>query len=126
MKSKKAPTNIDDYIATFPPNVQKILQKIRITILNAAPDAKETISYQMPAFIFKGNLVYFAAYKNHIGLYPAPMGIEKFQNEIAKYRTGKGTLQFQLDEPIPYGLISKIVKFRVKANLEKEKTKKKK
>ena len=125
MKVKKTapPRNIDEYIEGFPKDIQKILEKIRMTVRKAAPNAKETISYQMPAFTLHGNLVYFAAYKNHIGFYPAPMGIDQFKAELSKYRKGKGTLQFQIDEPIPYGLISKIVKFRVKSNLEKAKKK---
>jgi uncharacterized protein YdhG (YjbR/CyaY superfamily) len=127
MKAKQsAPQNIDEYIAGFPKDVQKILEKIRSTIRKAAPAAKETISYQIPTFTLNGNLVHFAGFKRHIGFYPAPMGIEKFKDEISQYRSGKGTLQFELDQPIPYGLISKIVKFRVKGNLEKQKSKKKK
>ncbi len=127
MKAKQtAPKNIDDYIAGFPPEVQAILQKIRLTIRNAAPDAEETISYQMPTFTLKGNLVYFAAFKEHIGFYPVPTGIEKFKKELSVYKQGKGSVQFPLDQPIPYGLISKIVKFRVKENLARAAAKGKK
>jgi uncharacterized protein YdhG (YjbR/CyaY superfamily) len=128
MKTKgTAPKTIDEYIAGFPDDVQEILQRIRITIRKAAPDAEETISYQIPTFNLKGRyLVYFAAYKNHIGFYPAPRGVEKFNNELSIYGSGKGTLKFPLDKPIPFGLISKIVKFRVKQNLAKAATKEKK
>jgi uncharacterized protein YdhG (YjbR/CyaY superfamily) len=120
MKTTKqtAPKTIDEYIADFSPDVQEILQKIRMTIKKAAPEAEETISYKMPTFNLKGHyLVYFAAYKNHIGFYPAPTGIEKFKNELSMYGSGKGTLKFPLDQPIPYNLISKIVKFKVKEDL---------
>jgi len=115
--NQTAPRNIDEYIAGFPPDVQEILEKIRTTIRKAAPDAEETIKYQMPTFTLKGNLVYFAAFTKHIGFYPVPTGIEKFKKELAAYEQGKGSVQFPLDRPIPYGLISKIVKFRVKENL---------
>jgi uncharacterized protein YdhG (YjbR/CyaY superfamily) len=117
--NQTAPKNIDEYIAGFPSNVQEILEKIRMTIRKAAPDAEETIKYQIPTFTLKGNLVHFAAYKKHIGFYPAPRGIEKFKNELSVYEGGKGTVQFPLDKPIPLALISKIVKFRVKENLER-------
>jgi len=112
-----APKNIDDYIAGYPKDVQVILKKIRTTIKKAAPEAEEAMSYQMPTFKLKGNLVHFAAFKNHIGFYPAPTGIEQFKKELAIYQKGKGTLQFPLDKPLPLGLITKIVKFRVKENL---------
>lgn len=118
--------NIDKYIAGFPNDVQKILKKIRATIKKAAPAAEEKISYQMPTFFLNGNLVHFAAFKNHIGFYPVPTGIEKFKKELSIYKGGKGSVQFPLDQPIPYGLISRIVKFRVKENLEKTKARKKK
>jgi uncharacterized protein YdhG (YjbR/CyaY superfamily) len=114
-----APKTIDEYIAGFPPEVQVILEKIRATIKKAAPDAQETISYQMPTFTLHGNLVHFAAFKKHIGFYPVPTGIEQFKKELAAYASGKGSVQFPLDQPIPYGLISKIVKFRVKENAAK-------
>ena len=113
------PKNIDEYIAGFPPDVQEILEKIRLTIRKAAPGAEETIKYQMPTFTLHGNLVYFAAFKTHIGFYPIPTGIEKFKKELAPYKQGKGSVQFPLDQPIPYGLISKIVKFRVQENMAK-------
>ena len=99
------------------------MEKIRLTIRNAAPEAEERISYQIPTFTFKGNLVHFAAFKKHIGLYPTPSGIEKFKNVFAAYKGGKGTVQFPLDKPIPYELISEIVKFRVKENLERAEAK---
>ena len=118
--------DIEDYITSFPEDVQKILQKIRSTIRKAAPDATEGISYKMPAFDLNGHyLIYFAAYKKHVGMYPVPAGDEEFRQEIAGYQSGKGTLQFPLDRPIPYKLITKVVKFRVKENLEKAETKKK-
>jgi len=116
---RTAPKNIDEYIAGFPPDVQEILQKIRATIKKAAPNAEETIKYQMPTFTLHGNLAYFAAFKTHIGFYPIPTGIEKFKKELAPYKQGKGSVQFPLDQPIPYGLISKIVKFRVQENMAK-------
>ena len=124
--NQRAPRNIDEYIAGFPKDVQKILEKIRRTIRKAAPDAEETISYQMPTFTLRGNLVYFAAYKKHIGLYPAPRGIEKFKKELSAYKGSKGTVRFPLDEPIPFELISRIVKFRVKDNMERAAAKRKK
>ncbi|MFC5530953.1 iron chaperone [Cohnella yongneupensis] len=123
-------TSTDEYIATFSPDVQHILQRVREAIKEAAPDATEKISYQMPAFALHGNLVYFAAYKNHIGFYPASTGLNAFQEEIAPYRSGKGTLQFPIAQPIPFDLIKKIVSYRVAQNIEKAaakaKTKKKK
>lgn len=125
--NQTAPKNIDEYIAGFPNEVQEILEKIRRTIRKAAPDAEETISYQIPTFTLKGKyLVYFAAYKKHIGFYPAPTGIDKFKNELSVYGSGKGTLKFPLDKPIPFDLISKIVRFRVKENLERAEAKGKK
>jgi uncharacterized protein YdhG (YjbR/CyaY superfamily) len=126
MKTNQVTLNtIDDYIAGFPSDVQEILEKIRTTIQKAAPDAEETISYQMPTFTLKGKyLVYFAAYKKHIGFYPTPIKNVEFQEELAAYQAGKGTLQFPLDEPIPYDLINKVVRFRVKENLAKAKEKK--
>ena len=124
MKTKQtAPQNVEEYIAGFPKDVQKILEKIRSTIRKAAPDAEETIKYRMPTFILKGNLVHFAAFKEHIGFYPIPTGIEAFANELSGYEGGKGSVRFPLDKPIPFRLISKIVKFRVKENLERAKAK---
>ena len=121
MKSEKpVAKNIDEYISAFPENVQKILEELRATIKKAAPEAEETISYAIPAFKLKGRiLIYFAGYKNHVGLYPAPRGKEAFKNDFAGYKGGKGTIQFSLDEPLPLPLITKIIKFRVKENQEK-------
>jgi uncharacterized protein YdhG (YjbR/CyaY superfamily) len=110
---------IDEYIALQDEKVIPILEEIRKTIKNCAPEAEETIGYGIPTFKFHGNLVHFAAYKNHIGFYPGPSGIEFFKDEIAKYNNSKGTVQFPLDKPIPFDLITKITGFRVKQNLEK-------
>jgi uncharacterized protein YdhG (YjbR/CyaY superfamily) len=118
-------TTIDQYIACFPIEIQVILTKIRETISNAAPGAVESISYQMPTFKLKGNLVHFAAYKNHIGFYPAPSGIEAFKKEIALYKWAKGSVQFPIEKPIPLNLIAEIVRFRVIENMEKSAAKKK-
>ena len=116
--NQTTPRTIDEYIAGFPDHVQAILQKIRAKIRKAAPDAEETISYKIPTFNLNGHyLIYFAAYKKHIGMYPVPTGSDDFLKEIAPYQTGKGTLQFPLDQPIPYRLITKIVKLRIKENL---------
>ncbi len=118
--SKKQFRTIDDYIKTFPNDVQSILEKMRQTIKKAAPEAVEAISYQMPTFKLNGkNLVHFAAFKNHIGFYPIPSGIEAFKKELSSYKQGKGSVQFPIDKPIPYDLVEKIVKYRVKENLEK-------
>lgn len=114
-----APKTIDEYIAGFPDDVQAILQQIRETIRVAAPDAQETISYQMPTFTLKGALVHFAAFKNHIGFYPTPTGTEAFSEELAAYKGGKGSIRFPLDQPIPFELISRIVAYRVEENLAK-------
>lgn len=119
----KKPENINEYIGGFPNDVQEILEKVRITIQKAAPDAKEKISYAMPAFEQNGIVVFFAAFKNHIGLYALPSGHEAFREELSPYKSGKGSVQFPLNKPMPYDLISKIVKFRVKENLEKAKKK---
>jgi uncharacterized protein YdhG (YjbR/CyaY superfamily) len=124
---RTAPRDIDEYIAGFPSDVQEMLEKIRMTIRKAAPDAEETISYQIPTFTLKGKyLIYFAAFKKHIGLYPAPRGVEKFKKQLSVYEGGKGTVRFPLDKPIPFGLIERIVKFRVKENQERAKAKGKK
>ena len=111
--------DIDDYIATFPEEVQEVLQEVRTTIRKAAPEAEEAISYQMPTFKLNGNLVHFAAWKNHIGFYPTPSGTKEFQKEISKYAFAKGSIQFPLDKPMPHALITKIVKFRVKESQKK-------
>lgn len=110
------PENIDAYIARFPENVREKLQKVRETIRAAAPEAVEAISYRMPTFRYHGNLVHFAGYRNHIGFYPAPTGIEEFIEELSHYKQGKGSVQFPLDKPIPYDLIARIVAYRVKEN----------
>ena len=124
MKKNQA-GNIDEYISGFPKETQKILNEIRATIRKAAPDAEETINYAIPTFKLRGNLVHFAAFKNHVGFYPAPSGIKAFSDELSAYESAKGSVQFPLDQPLPLSLISKIVKFRVKDNLERAKTKKK-
>jgi len=110
--------SIDEYIATFPEEIQKILEELRATIKASAPDAEEKISYQMPTFALKGNLVHFAAFKNHIGFYPTPSGIRSFKKELSIYECAKGSVQFPIDKPIPLKLIGKIVKFRVAENLK--------
>lgn len=108
--------SIDLYIATFPESVQQLLQQIRATIQQAAPDATEAISYAMPTFKLNGNLVHFAGYKNHIGFYPTPSGIEPFKDELVNYKCSKGAIQFPIDEPLPIKLIRKIVLHRVQIN----------
>ncbi|MBL7885681.1 MAG: DUF1801 domain-containing protein [Flavobacterium sp.] len=115
--------NIDQYISIQPDNVATILKKVRETIRNIVPEAEETINYGIPTFKLNGNLVHFAGYKNHIGFYPGAAGIEAYTSEIKAYKTSKGTIQFQLNEPIPYDLIAKITTFRVQQNLEKKKKK---
>ena len=104
---------IDQYISGFPEEVQEILNRVRDTIRKSAPDAEETINYQIPTFRLKGNLVHFAAFKKHIGFYPTPSGIKQFQKELSGYETAKGSVKFPLDKPIPYDLISMITAFRV-------------
>jgi uncharacterized protein YdhG (YjbR/CyaY superfamily) len=117
---------IDEYIALFPAATQEILEKVRQLIQEVAPAAQETIKYQIPTFVLHGNLISFGAYKNHIGLYPTPNGLDSFAQELAPYRSGKGTAQFPLDQPIPYDLIRKITAFRVAENEAKAQAKKKK
>ena len=120
MESKRGSyVTIDEYITMFPKEIQKKLEEMRATIKAAAPEAKEKISYQMPTFDLKGNLVHFGGHKNHIGFYPQPSGIEAFKNELSIYESSKGAVQFPLDKPLPLKLISKIVKFRVAENLER-------
>ena len=114
-------SDIDSYISSFPEETQKILEKLRATIRKAAPEAKETINYGMPTFTLKGNLVHFAAFKNHIGFYPTPSGIESFKKELSAYEGAKGSVKFPIDKPLPLDLISEIVKFRVKETLQKSK-----
>ena len=108
---------IDNYIAGFPDDVQRLLKQMKEIISKAAPKAEEAIKYAMPTFTFHGNLVHFAGYKNHIGFYPAPSGIESFKEELSKYKSSKGAVQFPIDKPLPVALITKIVKFRVKESL---------
>ncbi len=113
------PTTIDEYIEQFPEDVQQILTRVREVIKESAPDAVEKISYQMPGFYLKGMLVWFAGHKNHLGFYPTGAGIEAFKDELSPYKFSKGAVQFPLDQPIPYNLISKIVKYRVAQNQKK-------
>ena len=120
------PTTIDAYIAALPDDVQSNLQQIRRTIHDAAPEATEAISYQMPTFKLHGNLVHFGAFKNHIGFYPVPSGIEAFQDELAAYKQGKGSIQFPLDRPMPFDLIRRIVEYRVQENTANAAAKRKK
>lgn len=117
------PKDIDEYIQRNPKDIQIILKKIRAAVRKAAPNAGEGISYQIPAFKLEGNLVYFAAFSEHISFFPTSSGVAKFKKELAKYETSKGTIKFPLDQPIPYGLIMKITKFRVKEIMEKAKKK---
>lgn len=115
---------VDECIATYPSDVQKILQALRKTIQKAAPNATEKIAYGIPTFVYHGNLVHFAAYKNHIGFYPASSGVMEFKKELAPYETSKGTIKFPIDKPLPLGLITKIVRFRVKENKQSKEPKK--
>ena len=129
MENKRSDYNsIDEYIGTFPKEVQEILKKMLAVVKEAAPDAEERISYRMPTFSQKGNLVHFAAYKKHIGFYPKPSGIQAFQNELSAYEGAKGAVKFPIDEPLPYTLIGKIVRFRVTENtrIAEEKLRKRK
>jgi uncharacterized protein YdhG (YjbR/CyaY superfamily) len=111
--------SIDEYIAAFPKNIQKKLEQLRRTISKAAPEAKEIINYGIPTFTLEGNLVHFAAYDSHIGFYPTPSGIEAFKKDLSPYKLSKGTVQIPLDQPLPLELISRIIQFRVKENLER-------
>jgi uncharacterized protein YdhG (YjbR/CyaY superfamily) len=121
-----APNTISDYIAGFPPDVQVVLVKLRATIRRAAPGAEEAIKYRLPTFVLNGNLVHFGAFKKHIGFYATPSGNKQFRKELAAYEGAKGSVQFPLDKPIPYSLVSKMVKSRVKENLERSAAKKRK
>ena len=124
MKSEGSGSNeVDDFIAKYPADVREILQKIRGIIREAAPEAQEKLNYGIPTFTLNGNLVHYSALKNHIGFYPTPSGIEKFKKELSKYNGAKGSVQFPLDQPIPYELIRKITEFRVKEQLAKRKKK---
>ena len=118
--------NVDEYIAAFPQDTQKILNEIRATVKAAAPEAEESISYGMPAYTFKGPVAYFAGYKNHIGFYATPNAHEAFKKDLAKYKQGRGSVQFPIDKPMPLQLITRMVKFRIKHNKEGAKTKAKK
>jgi uncharacterized protein YdhG (YjbR/CyaY superfamily) len=115
-------SSIDEYIATFPDDVRGKLQELRAVIRASAPEAEEKISYQMPTFALNGNLVHFAAFKRHIGFYPAPRGIQEFEKELSAYERSKGAVRFPIDQPLPLELISKIVRFRVSENLKKAET----
>ena len=122
MQTRKDVGSIDEYIKTFPKDVQRVLQDVRETIRKAAPDAVETISYRIPTFKLDGRyLVYFAGFKTHIGVYPAPKGDAAFQKRVARYRSGKATVRFELDEPVPKGLLQQIVLFRMKERRGKKK-----
>jgi uncharacterized protein YdhG (YjbR/CyaY superfamily) len=115
---------IDEYIETFPEDVRTTLNELRQTIKETAPEAEETINYQMPTYALHGNLVHFAAFKNHIGFYPTPSGIEAFKKELSPYKGAKGSVQFPIDQPLPLPLIRKIVEYRVKENVERKQKKK--
>lgn len=119
------PKTIDEYTAAFPPGVRKVLEEVRRTIREAAPEAGEAIRYRMPTFTLDGNLVHFAAYARHVGFYPTPSAIEKFGRELSAWKGAKGSVQFPLDEPMPLALIGRIVRFRVKEQLERAKAKRK-
>ncbi|RII33626.1 hypothetical protein D2A34_18035 [Clostridium chromiireducens] len=127
-ENKVAYKTIDEYILQFSPEIQEILETLRKVIKESAPYAEEKISYQMPTFVLHGNLVHFAAYKNHIGFYPTPSGINEFKDELSEYKGAKGSVQFPIDKLLPYELISRIVEFRVDENIRKaeDKLKKKK
>lgn len=117
--NQKKPTTIDEYIADSPRDMQPLLEKVRAAIRKGAPNAEEAIKYMMPTFVLKGNLIHFAGYNHHIGLYPGSRPIVEFKEELSKYETSKGTVRLPLDKPIPVGLITKITKFCVKRNLER-------
>jgi uncharacterized protein YdhG (YjbR/CyaY superfamily) len=121
--SKSQFKTMDEYIAQFPKNVRDILEELRRVIRESAPEAEETVSYGMPAFKLNGILVYFAAHKNHVGFYPTSSGIKAFKKELSSFNTSKGTVQFPLDKPIPFDLVKKIVKFRVKESESQKKRK---
>lgn len=120
------PKTVDEYMSFFPGEIQEIIMKLREAIKKAAPEAREVISYQMPGYKLNGMLVWFALHKNHIGFYPGASGIREFKKEIFGYKWAKGSVQFSLDKPVPYKLIERIVKFRVKENILKSELKKKK
>jgi uncharacterized protein YdhG (YjbR/CyaY superfamily) len=122
--SRRQFKTMDEYIDTFPEDVRRILNELRQTIKEVAPEAKETINYQIPTFTLNGNLVHFAAFENHIGFYPTPRGMEAFKKELSGYKGAKGSVQFPLNEPLPLPLIRRIVEYRVKENMERKQTKK--
>lgn len=115
---------LDEYIAEFPENVRDILEEFRRIIRKSAPEAEEAIRYGIPTFILNGNLVHFAAFKNHIGFYPTPSAIDAFKKELSPYKVAKGTVQFPIDEPIPFDLVGNIVRYRVKETIERRMKKK--
>jgi uncharacterized protein YdhG (YjbR/CyaY superfamily) len=123
---KSAFETIDEYIGQFPPGIREKLEELRKVIRESAPEASEKISYQMPTFYLEGNLVHFAAFSRHIGFYPTPSGIEAFSKELAGYKSAKGSVQFPIEQPLPYDLIRRIVKYRVEENLRKASEKKSK
>lgn len=125
-ENKTVVNNVDEYISQFPSDIQEKLQALRKVIREAAPEAEEKISYQMPALFQKGVLVYFAAFKKHIGFFPTANGIAAFKDELSEYKCSKGTIQFPLDKPIPYKLVSRIVKYRIEENLKSASCKPKK
>jgi len=118
-RAAKTPSPVDSYIAGFPEHTRSLLEAVRAAIRKAAPGAEEVISYQMPTFRLYGNLVHFAAWKNHIGFYPGAGGIQAFERELSRYKGAKGSVQFPVDQPLPLALIARIVKFRVKQNTER-------
>jgi uncharacterized protein YdhG (YjbR/CyaY superfamily) len=122
--SRKQFNTMDEYINTFPEDVKRILSELRQTIKEVAPDAEETINYQIPTFTLNGNLVHFAAFEHHIGFYPTPSGMEAFKKELSVYKGAKGSVQFPINEPLPLPLIRRIVEYRVKENLERKQKKK--
>jgi uncharacterized protein YdhG (YjbR/CyaY superfamily) len=127
MRTRQAPAkDVDEYITGFPPDVQEMLQQIRATIRKAAPELREAIKYQIPAFTLNGNVVFFAGFKQHVSVYPAPRGNKQFREELSAYKGGKGTVRFPLDKPIPFDLITRITKLRVQEDLERAKAKGKK
>ena len=123
MKERSAPKTVDEYIGGFPLETQKLLKKIRSTVRKAAPKAEERISYGIPAYFENGTLIYFAAFKNHVSVYPAPRAAPEFEKELSAYKGGKGTVQFPMDKPIDHGLIKRLVKFRQLQNATKAKGK---
>jgi len=124
MKSRNAAADIGSYIGEFPIGTQQLLEQLRATIGKAAPGAEETIKYGMPTYTLNGNLVFFAGYKKHIGFYPGRRGIEAFKKQLSSYKSAKGSVQFPIDRPLPVTLIRRIVRFRVKENLERSLSKK--